>query len=504
MSRPYSWYPLAGSDPIPGDPAAVRYAGNRYTEVASDIQTAARRLREIADLDANDADSVRAVSEKASEVAGKIDDAHGRYSATGSALTTYANALEAAQSRSAQALTEAQNADQALTAAQGRVRVAGRNLDDADDDTDDTEMASLRRSLATARGDREDAEAALARARAELDAAIVDRDTAASRAEEAIRTGMSGDDLGDSWWDNWGSAIVNAISSVAGIIAGVAGILALVLCWVPVLGQALAVVAAVATAVKLVADIALLAAGEGSWSDVIWGVVGLATFGVGRVISVAARGASTGAQGVARLNAGRIAATSAASRASQGVSTGSARTVINSLVGSRLGDLSRFQARPMAQQAITTVRGLFTDSAGLASLKPGALWSDVRALGGFNWSGAMTTVQSNFAAAGSNPLAVLAASQADGDMVRAITGLDDISSALQSLSPGVQSAVTTANVANGISGGTVAAGTFDQVIGFSTVQDWVSGESSPISLVTPVTEVVGWFNPSPADRLNLP
>lgn len=504
MSRPYSWYPLAGSDPIPGDPAAVRYAGNRYTEVASDIQTAARRLREIADLDANDADSVRAVSEKASEVAGKIDDAHGRYSATGSALTTYADALEAAQSRSAQALTEAQNADQALTAAQGRVRVAGRNLDDADDDTDDTEMASLRRSLATARGDREDAEAALARARAELDAAIVDRDTAASRAEEAIRTGMSGDDLGDSWWDNWGSAIVNAISSVAGIIAGVAGILALVLCWVPVLGQALAVVAAVATAVKLVADIALLAAGEGSWSDVIWGVVGLATFGVGRVIGVAARGASTGAQGVARLESGRLAATSMANRVSMGLRSGSSQSAINQMVGPRLGDLSRVQARSLAGQASDSVTQMLFNKQTLSTLRPSALWTDVRAMSGFTWSGSMDAVRANFAAAGNNPIALLAATQADDGMVRAAAGLTDISGTLAAHSSATAQAARIATVGNGMMAGSVGLGGYDQTVGMSATADWIQGESAPPAIAAPFVEIFSAWGPSPAQRLNLP
>ncbi|WP_448061173.1 hypothetical protein [Cellulomonas hominis] len=444
------------------------------------------------------------MSEKAGEVAGKIDDAHGRYDATGRALTAYADALDGAQARSERALRDAQNADQALTAAQGRVRRASGDLDDADDETDDAELARLRRSLASARGDRDAAEAALARARTELDGAITDRDTAAARAEQAIRAGMSGDGLGDSWWDDWGSAVVHAISSVAGIVAGVAGILALVLCWVPVLGQALAVVAAVATAVKLVADIALLAAGEGSWSDVAWGAVSLATFGVGRVISVAARGASTGAQGVARLESGRLAATSMANRVSMGLRSGSSQSAINQMVGPRLGDLSRVQARSLAGQASDSVTQMLLNKQTLSTLRPSALWSDVRAMSGFTWSGAMDAARANFAAAGNNPTALLAATQADGDMVRAAAGLTDISGTLAAHSSATAQAARTATVGNGMMAGSVGLGGYDQTVGMSATTDWIQGESAPPAIAAPFVEIFSAWGPSPAQRLNLP
>lgn len=48
-SRPVDWSPLAGSDPVPGDPDRVEQLGSHYQRVASAISDAATKLRRIAD-----------------------------------------------------------------------------------------------------------------------------------------------------------------------------------------------------------------------------------------------------------------------------------------------------------------------------------------------------------------------------------------------------------------------------------------------------------------------
>ncbi|MGN8244382.1 hypothetical protein ACTHAM_001285 [Cellulomonas soli] len=510
MSRPYSWYPLEWTDPVPGDPVAVQRAGERYQTVADAISTAARRLREIAALDGQDSDAVREVATKAGEVAETIDAAHGRYLTTAQALLDYAPSLATAQTDSEQALYDAQNADAALTSADGQVRSATLAVDDAPEDATPAELATLRRALSDARSDRSAAEHALQRARDALNAATTLRDQAAQRAIDAINGSTGNDGLNDGWWENWGSAVFNAVSKIAGIVAGVAGILALVLCWVPVLGQALAAVAAIATAVKLVADIVLKANGEGSWADIGWDVFALATFGAGRVLSTAARTASTGAQGVARLDAGRQAATSIASRAAQGLPRGSSGSTISALAGDVAGALTRVQARPLAQQASTSMLGALRRPEVWASLKPQAVWGDVTALrtlglDGVAWRTAFSTGGSTMASSWGDARAMVGALQADQGLVTGASHLSDVSPDLMRVAQTTRDAVGAANGLYATSGGFVGLGAYDATFGVSATVDWITGSDTPASIASPwvsIGELVG-LGPSPAEKLGL-
>lgn len=310
MTRPTSWYPLAGSDPVPGDPVVVRRASAEYSEIAQVIGTAAATLRRIATGIDSESDAVKEAGKKAGEVADTILKAEDRYAAVGSALGTYATHLSQAQSDSLDALTRAQNADAARTAAENQVRSSQLDIDQAKDTDPDADTSALDRSLANARGDRDQADAALAGARHDLERAVDLRDTAARRAIDAIE-GVTGDDgLDDGWWENWGSKVANWVSDVAGVIAAVAGVLSLFLGWVPILGQVLVAVALIAGAIALIADIALLIAGEGSWLDVGLGVLGLVTFGLGRVVGSGVKAGRAGLRTVAATRAATVAARS--------------------------------------------------------------------------------------------------------------------------------------------------------------------------------------------------
>lgn len=295
MSRPLQWYPLAGADPVPGDPAQVEQAGRRYQEVADVILATARQLESISELSATDSQAVGEVRERAGRTAEEIYKAKSRYESVGSALVEYAAALRAAQESSLEALSSGQSAQRAVDDASMEVTRAQWAVEEA---LTPEEQTHARWRLRRARNARDDAEVAVSRARTALDEAVAMRDQAAARAMNAIRAVTDADGLNDGWWENWGRSVATAVSHVAGLVAQVAGVLALVLCWVPILGQALAAVALVAGAVALVADVVLLMAGEGSWSDVIWGIVGVASFGVGRAFSVVARASSARVTGL--------------------------------------------------------------------------------------------------------------------------------------------------------------------------------------------------------------
>ena len=140
----------------------------------------------------------------------------------------------------------------------------------ADDARRAEDSESEARYLRLARENRADASAArsvVATQQNVIRDAVADRDAAAQSAIGQIEEITSADGLRDSWWDNWGSKVVGWIAKVAEFVASVAGILALVLCWVPVLGQALLAIAAIAGIIAAIANIALAATGEKSWLE---------------------------------------------------------------------------------------------------------------------------------------------------------------------------------------------------------------------------------------------
>ncbi|NTW40402.1 MAG: hypothetical protein HGA44_11035, partial [Cellulomonadaceae bacterium] len=241
-----------------------------------------------------------------------------------------------------------------------------------------------------------------------------------------------------------------------------------------------------------------------------WDVFALATFGAGRVLSTAARTASTGAQGVARLDAGRVAATSIASRTAQGLPTGSSASTITNLVGDVSGALSRLQARPLAQQASTSLLQALRSPQAWASLKPQAIWGDIAAVRtlGTNlsaWQSAFSTGGSTLASSWGDARSLVGALQADSALVSGATQLGNISPALAQVAPTTSNALGVANALYATSGGLVGLGAYDATVGVSATVDWITGGDTPASIASPwvsIGELVG-LGPSPAERLGL-
>lgn len=506
MSRPLSWYPLAPADPVPGDPVAVQRASERYADVAEAIRTAAGRLDEIADLGRTTSEAVSAVREKATEVAESVRKAHQRYQTVSAALHTYASALSGAQAGSSAALVAAQSAQHAIDSAQASVRTSRVALDDAEPD----DVATRTRQLAHARDQLHDADARLARARADLDDAVVARDAAAQRAADTIRATTDSDKLNDGAWENWGSKVAHFMSDLAGAVAAVAGILALVLCWVPVLGQALAAVALIATAVKLIADIALLAHGEGSWADVAWDVVGIASFGAGRVLGTLAQATTRGAQGTARLAAGQALARAPRFRPPGVPVTSNGAHAMSQVVGTQSAALSRAAARGLASEG--QIAPTLAASA-KSALNPIGLGKDVAAGSRYAWSyltddvaraAAKADIAATFRGAGTNPQALFAATQADAALARAITANAQIAPEFAAASAATSHALSVASGFQLASAGSVAYGAFDVTLGTqATVESW--GDAN---YTAPIAESYQWvssfWGPTPSERLHLP
>jgi hypothetical protein len=296
-----------GADPIPGDPDVVAAGGRDYLAVADAIVGAKRKLEGI-ELDGQISQAVGKLLDKTGDVAADIGKAEARYRATGEALSGYAPVLRAAQDDSSAALYRAGSAQQASDSASSNQQYY---LHLAQSETDPATQLQYTNLAKSSGDDADDANASLAAARGQIDAAAATRDAAAERAISQIQEITSHDGLKDSWWDNWGKNLLEKITDIAGIVASIAGVLALCVAWIPVVGQVLAaallVVTAVAAVVNAIGNTVLAATGDRSWGQAIVSIIGaaLACVGIGGALRVLA---TAGKGGVAVTEAASTAA----------------------------------------------------------------------------------------------------------------------------------------------------------------------------------------------------
>ena len=339
-----SWFPLATSDPVPGDPDGVQRAAERYAEVASHIDSVASNLRKLTRTQEMESAAVKVVTSRATKVAEEVERARGRYEAIAQALGEYARSLRAAQDTADDLLARAVAVQHRIDNATTDRTLAARALASLDPSATDADRRRVQGRLATARTTVSDAEVELQHLRDELEQVVRDRDAAAQRAIDAIGSAQAADRLDDGWWQDWGLDLARSVSKVAGDVAGYCGIAALVLGWVPILGQVLAVTAAVAGLFALVADIGLAIDGEQDWMAVVFGVAGIATFGAGHAL---ARGANV-------LRTSLKPTASAAVRL-----TGNSRSpVINAVLTQVKALKATIRNRPVS---VVTVRGAFAN-----------------------------------------------------------------------------------------------------------------------------------------------
>jgi len=300
--RPSDWSALdLGSDPVPGEPEVVLSGGRDYLSVADAIRDAERKLRTLDLGSAVVSQAVDALNETSGKVADNIAKAEARYRATGNALVHYAPALESAQRDSLEALTLARSAQSAADSASNDKQHYLRLAADEHDPTQALTYTNLADGMdADAAG----AHAHLANAQGKVHDAMSSRDRAAQSAVDDIHAITKHDGLKDSWWDDWGKDLLSVITDVAGWVSSIAGVLALLVCWIPVIGQALAavflLVAGIAAVVNAIGNIVLAATGDRSWTEAIISIAGavLAVVGMGAAARVVGNVASA-----ARINA---------------------------------------------------------------------------------------------------------------------------------------------------------------------------------------------------------
>jgi hypothetical protein len=130
VSRPADWAPLATADPVPGDPVEVALLGRRLRQVADQVSADVGWLRSLCTAQFWGSGAGQAFQGQVEDAAAELGRARERYLAAGEALGSglsgpgYASALEAAQSLSLRALTQARRAWSAMRAQLAAVELA--------------------------------------------------------------------------------------------------------------------------------------------------------------------------------------------------------------------------------------------------------------------------------------------------------------------------------------------------------------------------------------------
>jgi hypothetical protein len=144
MARPTDWSPLAGSDPVPGDPQRISEEAAHLASTAQEIEGQVARLRAIANGNSVEkglhVDKLKSAS---SDVADNLDKVVGRYQKTSVALIGWVPELEYAQSQSLKALAQAQDAAARQRASQPVTRPAGYQETPQDQQDDQTRATAL-------------------------------------------------------------------------------------------------------------------------------------------------------------------------------------------------------------------------------------------------------------------------------------------------------------------------------------------------------------------------
>ncbi|KAB1147734.1 hypothetical protein F7R91_11655 [Streptomyces luteolifulvus] len=332
MSRPadHRWEVLGeDADPTPGDVHDLNALARRFTATAKTIKDTADALRRVGNQESWDSDAGREFAGKASETAKTVSKAHDRYEVAGEALKKYYTDLETIQDEADGLLGRAEAKAGELATAKSRADNPSKGTDRDAQDKLDGKVTQLQEGLDGLQG--------------KLAGLKERHKSAGDTAAKSIESIVESDGLNDSWLDDLRDTL-ELISNLAGAISAVCGVMALLVGWIPVIGQAIAgvlgTIALVMTVVSLICHTLLLINGDGSWKDVAMDVLGLATFGIGRVFSAGAKLAAT-------VGRSRVwtAATQYVRAWNPTMSAAARRALVVEMVGARAGAVAH-AARP--------------------------------------------------------------------------------------------------------------------------------------------------------------
>jgi hypothetical protein len=376
VTRPSDWAPLAGSDPVPGDPAQIQTISRRHGDLAEELQAQANTLRRLSDADGWDADAGRRFSSTGREIGDNLDKARRRYTAVAAALNGYAPQLEEAQRQADAALRDAKAAQSTITTLQpagqpasypsgssGSASYSPASYTPASSGSSGSSGSDQAAPDPAQVRQLDDAQSALSGARQRLANAVQLHDDAGRRAASQIRAATQHDGLKDSWWDKvkgwtsdrWDSFIkfvhehadfLSQMADVAGWMATALSVIALAISFIPVLDfltPVLLAAATIITVISLVCHVLLALSGDGSWVDVGFDLIGLATMGYG---SVAARGAKASEQVVKTVATRTVR--KAGEKAIRDAAAGATRTT-----GRQISAAARTAAKSQARRSAT-------------------------------------------------------------------------------------------------------------------------------------------------------
>jgi hypothetical protein len=286
---------------VAGDLAMVGALADGWARTAEVVSSAAETVRTL-DAEGAQSDAVEAFLEAARDVDQRLRAVVRRYQGAGEALRGYAAVLAEAQAASGPARREHEAAVDDHDAArrlaekyEGMALVAGSE----EARVDYAELARVQRLRLAEAAER------VIRHGARVDAAHASVEAAATAAIARLDA-LDADGLRDSWWDDVRGAAtvavddvhqwmedndhwIDGVLKVASVVGMALAVTALFIPGINVLALGLMVgVMAVTTAQAVV--------GTGTWSDVAFAAVSLATFGTG---SVLVAGAKTAAKGIA-------------------------------------------------------------------------------------------------------------------------------------------------------------------------------------------------------------
>lgn len=298
--RPGNWALLgAATDPLPGDPWAVRNDADHYQSLADDVQRQVELLRILAEDDNRlVGDYAPPLRESARLAAEHVGQAHGRLNETAQQLARWAPVLEQARTDTGDQLRRAESHAQTMQ----DNAPAPTPVDPADPEA---VAAAARRQ---ARHD--EAAAGLRALRSAFESTMVEAQKVARDVADKIRAGAD-DALRDGTFDGvrkWIHDNAALLKQIANVLTWVATAVVIVAIVVGTGGVGLA---ALLTAGALVIHSALAANGDGSWVDVALDVFALATLGAGALLTSTARGAYATRLGIQGYKTGTAAARTA-------------------------------------------------------------------------------------------------------------------------------------------------------------------------------------------------
>jgi uncharacterized membrane protein YqaE (UPF0057 family) len=325
VNRPTDWTPLADTDPVPGNPAAVAQLGAQMRTTADRIAEDVLFLRSVCSSAVWESEAGDAFRAKGEKVASELHRAHARYAVTADVLgdslsgSGYAAQLYQAQQMAGRALSQAQESWPSMTSLLAQVVTLAPGKDPYSggialggvpsapslgtggfpqlmvySGSDKPEVSTAKRQYNEWAQDLSSAvrllgEAvqlqnnAAASAAARIDAVIssdgLQDPTGWAALWDDVRSGL--DDAGRWWAENW-QRITSDIANVLSWIATAAGLLAMIFAFIcPPLAVALEALALGLNAVCLILHTILAATGYSSWLSVCTDVLAIVSDGLG-------------------------------------------------------------------------------------------------------------------------------------------------------------------------------------------------------------------------------